>query len=29
VEELRRDLDHRIKESEDHAKAFFGARRKR
>ena len=29
VEEQRRDLDKRIKEYEDHAKAFFGARRKR
>jgi hypothetical protein len=27
VEEQRRDLDQRIKEYEDHAKAFFGARR--
>jgi hypothetical protein len=29
VEEQRRDLDRRIKDYEDHAKAFFGARRKR
>ena len=29
VEEQRRDLDQRIKEYEDHAKAFCGARRKR
>jgi hypothetical protein len=29
VEEQRRDLQQRIKEYEDHAKAFFGARRKR
>jgi hypothetical protein len=29
VEEQRRDFDQRIKEYEDHAKAFFGARRKR
>jgi hypothetical protein len=27
IEEQRRDLDQRIKEYEDHAKAFFGARR--
>ena len=29
VEEQRRDLHQRIKEYQDHAKAFFGARRKR
>jgi hypothetical protein len=29
VEEQRQDLDQRIKEYEDHAKVFFGARRKR
>jgi hypothetical protein len=27
IAEQRRDLDQRIKEYEDHAKAFFGARR--
>jgi hypothetical protein len=29
VEEQRRVLDQRIKDYEDHAKAFFGARHKR